>query len=132
MPAERLAGVSVGRGDAVFVRTGLAAREAALGEGDPTLRAGLTARCLPCLHRREVAVYSGDCVERMPSPYAKVPLPLHQIASAAMGLVLLDNPPLDELTAAVEEVDRHEFLLVCAPLPIPRGTGSPVNPLAIF
>lgn len=74
--AEQLAGVHVRRGDAVFVRTGFHAREAARGEGDPTRRTGLTARCLPWLHTREVAVYSGDCVEQMPSPYSKVPLPL--------------------------------------------------------
>jgi len=34
-----------------------------------------------------------------------------------MGLVLLDNPPLEELTAALGEVGRNEFLMVCAPLP---------------
>jgi hypothetical protein len=28
--------------------------------------------------------------------------------------------------------NRYEFMLSVAPLPIPRGTGSPVNPLAIF
>jgi kynurenine formamidase len=130
--AEQLAGVQVSRGDALFVRTGLGAREAALGEEDPTRRAGLTARCIPWLHNRELAVYSGDCVEQMPSPYPRVPLPLHQVASAAMGLVLLDNPPLEELTAALRDVGRFEFLLVCAPLPIPRGTGSPVNPIAVL
>jgi hypothetical protein len=115
-----------------FVRTGLGAREDARGESDPTRRAGLTARCLPWPHKREVAVYSGDCVEQMPSVYPSVPLPLHQIASAAMGLVLLDDPPLEELTAALRDIGRFEFLLACAPLPIPGGTGSPVNPLAVL
>jgi hypothetical protein len=27
---------------------------------------------------------------------------------------------------------RWEFMLMIAPLPIPRGTGSPVNPIAMF
>jgi kynurenine formamidase len=130
--AERLSGVRVGPGDAIFVRVGLGAREAVEGEEDPTLRAGLTPRCLPWLHERKVAVYSGDCVEQIPSPYSRVPLPLHQVGVVAMGLVMLDNPALEELTVVVRELNRSEFMLVCAPLTIPGGTGSPLNPIAIF
>lgn len=130
--AERLAGVRVGPGDAIFVRVGLGAREAVEGEEDPTQRAGLTPRCLPWLHERKVAVYSGDCVEQIPSPYGRVPLPLHQIGVVSMGLVMLDNPALEQLVAVAQELRRSEFMLVCAPLTVPGGTGSPVNPLAIF
>ena len=49
-----------------------------------------------------------------------------------MGLVLLDCPAVEDLATAVAEEGRAEFLLTCAPLPIPGGTGSPVNPLAVF
>ena len=49
-----------------------------------------------------------------------------------MGLVLLDWPDLDRLTAACARYRRHEFLLTVAPLPIAGGTGSPVNPIATF
>jgi hypothetical protein len=40
------------------------------------------------------------------------------------------------LTAALSQAaatrNRWEFMLTIAPLPIPRGTGSPVNPIAVF
>jgi kynurenine formamidase len=130
--AERLAGVVVSSGDALFVRSGLEAREASQGEENPNLRAGLTARCLPWLYEREVAIYSGDCVDQIPSGYQRVPLPLHQVGLVAMGLVMLDNTLLTELTQVARDLRRHEFMLTCAPLPIPGGTGSPVNPIAIF
>lgn len=130
--AERLAGARVTRGDAVFVRVGLGAREAAEGPEDPERRAGLMAECMPWLHEREVAVYAGDCIERIPPTYKSLPGPLHQIGLAAMGLSLLDNVELEELTATCRDLGRYEFLLVYAPLRIPGGTGSPVNPLCIF
>jgi len=98
----------------------------------PAARAGLDAYCLPWLHEREVAVYSGDCVERIPYPSKAVPLPLHQIGLVAMGLVLLDCPRLAELVAACEETGRREFMLTVAPLRLRGATGSPANPLCLF
>lgn len=130
--AERLAGVRVGTGDAIFVRIGLEPREAVEGPEDISRRAGLHAHCLEWLHSREVSVYSGDCVERLPYPSRRMPRPLHQIGLAAMGLVLLDCPAVEQLARACRAVHRYEFMLAVAPLRIPNGTGSPVNPLAIF
>ena len=130
--AEQHAGVRVESGDAVFVHIGLERREAEQGTEDTSARAGLDADCLPWLHEREAAVYSGDCVERIPYPSAAVPLPLHQIGLAAMGLVLLDCPRLTELVAACADTGRNEFLLTVAPLRLPGATGSPVNPLCVF
>ncbi len=59
-------------------------------------------------------------------------MPLHQIGLAVMGLVLLDCPTLTELVATCAQLGRREFLFVAAPLRVPGGTGSPVNPVAIF
>jgi kynurenine formamidase len=50
----------------------------------------------------------------------------------AMGMPLLDNMNLDRLAAACAEEGRWAFLFVTAPLRVPGGTGSPINPLAIF
>ena len=130
--AERLAGTRVTRGDAVFVHVGLAPREAVEGPEDPGHRAGLMAECLPWLHEREVAVYSGDCIEKIPLPYTELTGPLHQIGLASMGLTLLDNVALEELAATCRALGRHEFLVVAAPLRIPGGTGAALNPLCIF
>jgi kynurenine formamidase len=132
LAAEELAGIRVGSGDAVFIHIGLEAREAAIGPEDITRRAGLHATCLEWLHERQVAVYSGDCVERTPYPSDLMPLPLHQIGLAAMGLCLLDCPRVSPLVATAERLGRSSFLLMVAPLRIPGGTGSAVNPLAIF
>jgi kynurenine formamidase len=130
--AEALTGVHVGTGDAVIVRVGLEARELVQGEEDTAHRAGLLPDCVPWLHEREVAVFGGDCIEQLPSPYPQVPSPFHQVALVAMGLVLLDNPAVEELARVTRQLGRSAFLLTCAPLPIPGGTGSAVNPLAVF
>jgi hypothetical protein len=59
-------------------------------------------------------------------------LPLHVIGMVAMGMVLLDHPAVEDLADACREEDRHEFFFTVAPLRVPGGTGSPVNPLCIF
>jgi kynurenine formamidase len=119
-------------GDAVFVRVGLGAREAALGAGDPAVRAGLDPSCLSWLHRREVAVFCGDCVDQIASGYDRLAMPLHEIGFSAMGLCFVDNTDMEALRVAVSRSRTGEFLLCAAPLRIPGGTGSPVNPLAVF
>jgi hypothetical protein len=129
--AEQLSGTSVGSGDAVLVRIGLPAREAVEGQ-DPALQAGLGADCLPWLYARDVAVYGGDCAERMPSGYDQVMLPLHQIGMSAMGLCLLDNADLEALAQACREHQKYEMMLTISPLPLPGGTCSPVNPICII
>jgi hypothetical protein len=128
MAAEALAGVTVGRGDAIFVHVGADGQ----AEGAPGVRTGLTPACLPWLFEREVAIYSGDCTEQLPSGYQRIPYPLHQIGFAAIGLVLLDNPWLAGLVAAGHELGRAAFALTCAPLALKGATGSPVSPMALF
>ena len=44
----------------------------------------------------------------------------------------IDNLRLDLLSATCAELGRWEFLLTIAALPIRGGTGSPVNPVALF
>ena len=73
--AESLGGVRVQRGDAIFIRVGLGAREAVEGIEDPTVRCGVTPECIPWIHERQVAVYSGDCVEQMPSGFERMSCP---------------------------------------------------------
>jgi kynurenine formamidase len=130
--AEAHGGVTVSSGDALLVRVGRDACEDVRGVGEQSKRAGLDAAAAGWLHERDVAVFGGDCIERMPYPSERFPVPLHQIGCVAMGLVLLDTPLVEDLARACAEHGRHEFLLTCAPLPIPGGTGSPVNPLAVF
>jgi kynurenine formamidase len=130
--AEALSGTTVRTGDAIFVHTGAERRERAIGASSPGRRTGLTPDCLPWLFEHEVAVYSGDCTELIPSGFDRVPYPLHQVGFVAFGLVLLDNPRLGELVSTCEELDRDVFAVTCAALPLRGATGCPVNPLAIF
>jgi kynurenine formamidase len=130
--AEKAAGVVAESGDALFVRVGLGAREAEEGDEGPSVRAGLTPSCLEWLHKREIAVFSGDCVDQIPSGYTNIPLPLHQVGLVAMGLCMLDNTDMEALAQATHRFGSKEFMVFASPLRIPGGTGSPTNPVALF
>lgn len=147
--AESHAGVRVGRGDVLVVRAGVEAREAAgmasaLGPGPGPDAAAW-------MHDREIALYTGDAPEHItevgarilgrtdggegrgePLPMTRFPLSFHQLALAAIGLVLLDHARVEPLAIVCRDLGRYDFLFVAAPLALPGGTGSPVNPLAIF
>jgi len=130
--AESLAGTRVGSGDAIFIRSGILERLRRSDATDTPPREGILPEVVQWIHDAEVAVFSGDCIERLPSGYPEVPLPLHQIGHVAMGLVILDNVDTDVLLRACQIAGRSTFLVVCSPLPIVGGSASPVNPLAIF
>lgn len=134
--AERAAGLEVGPGDLLLVGTGRDVRRAAAGGIDPVGDglAGLHPECLPWLRERDVAVLGCDGISDV-LPGAGIegwPFPIHQIGITAIGLHLIDNLRLDELTAACREHGRWEFLLTIASLRIAGGTGSPVNPIALL
>jgi len=59
-------------------------------------------------------------------------IPIHEVVIPYMGLPLLDNANFDELSSICKETGRYEFMLVISPLVIRGGTGSPVNPIALF
>jgi kynurenine formamidase len=130
--AEKRQGVKVGSGDALFVRTGMERMEAELGEQDTYPRAGLHAECAEWMHQREVSLYGGDCIEKLPYPSESFTSAVHMIVLASMGLPILDWPALTELAAKCEQLKRWDYLLTTAPLRIPGGTSSPINPLALF
>ena len=49
-----------------------------------------------------------------------------------LGIHLFDNTNLDAVAQTAAERKRWEFLLTAAPLPVRGGTGSPLNPIAVF
>jgi kynurenine formamidase len=49
-----------------------------------------------------------------------------------MGMHLLDYLQFEDLVRTCETMGHWEFLFVGAPLRIPGGTGSPLNPIAVF
>ncbi len=131
---EKKAGVRVGSGDVVFIRTGRWARRAALGAWDvANSAAGLHASCARWLKQRDVAIIGSDAAsDVVPSGVDGVPLPIHQLTLIALGVHIFDNCDLEALGEAAAARRRWEFLLTAAPLAVAGGTGSPLNPIATF
>jgi kynurenine formamidase len=132
--AEREQGVTVGKGDILLVRTGHARRLSELGPWDTAnAKAGLHPTTTLFLAERRVAALGSDGnSDTAPSTTEGIAFPLHALTLNAMGLHLLDYLQLEDLASACERAGRWEFLFVGAPLRIVRGTGSPLNPIAIF
>lgn len=133
--AEAAQGVRVGEGDVLLVRTGRHQRRAAHGPWDPERdgAAGLHASTARWLHQRHLVALGGDLsTDVLPSGVAECPEPMHALALVAMGLHLLDNLWLEDLALACARENRWEFMLAIAPLRLPGGTASPINPIAVL
>jgi kynurenine formamidase len=57
---------------------------------------------------------------------------LHTLALVAMGVSIFDNLDFERAAEQAKRLNRYEFLFMAAPLRIEKGTGSPLNPLAVF
>ncbi|GAA2262829.1 MULTISPECIES: cyclase family protein [Kitasatospora] len=121
-------------GDILLLRTGHLARRRSLGAWDADgLSAGLHPGAMHVLHESRASALGGDGDSDVrPSPVPGVHSPIHVLAVTAMGLPLIDNMDLEALAETCARTGRWEFLFLAAPLNIPHGTGSPVNPLALF
>jgi kynurenine formamidase len=132
--AENAQDVRVRRGDLLFVRVGHRRRRAELGPWDAArTRAGLHPTALDFVADREVAVLGSDSNnDSAPSAADGVEFPVHVLAINALGVHLLDYLQFEDLIGHCETIGRWSFLCVIAPLRLRRGTGSPVNPIAIL
>jgi len=135
--AEKFEGVRLGEGDIFLFRTGHHRRRLELGSWnngcDGEGQAGLHVNAMVLLHERKVAAFlpDGDG-ETVPSNVEGVPYPVHALQIAAMGMACADSLQFEELVKVCEEENRRTFMVVAAPLRLPRGTGSLFNPIAIF
>ena len=131
---EKKTGVKVGAGDALLLRWGRWARRAKLGpwpidEG----AAGFDNSIIPWLKQRDIALLGWETPGYVPQPPGDLPrLAVHDFALTMLGIHLIDRADFDALSEAAAARNRWEFMLTVAPLPIPNGTGSPVNPIASF
>ena len=134
--AEKAQNVRALSGDVLLVATGRDARKQKHGPWSAQHEgiAGLHAECIPWLRERDIAVLGSDGIsDALPGlGIPSWPIPVHQCTLVAMGVHLLDNLRLDALMATCAREQRWEFLVTVAPLRVERGTGSPVNPLAMF
>ena len=131
---ERQFQIRIEPGDVLLIRTGRAARLAAAG---PWLVATDASGPHPSialwLKERGVAALGSDVAnEAFPSVVPGVAAPLHLLAIVALGLPLMDNLNLEELASEAATRSRPTFLFVASPLRIKGGTGSPINPIAVF
>lgn len=131
---EKKAGVKAEPGDVVLIRTGRWTRREKLGPWDIGKQsAGLNASCARWLHLRDIAVLGSDAAsDVLPSGVAGVPMPIHLLTLVSMGMPILDNCDLERLSEVAANQHRWVFLLTVAPEPVPGGTGSPINPTAVF
>ena len=131
---EEQAGVTVGSGDVIFIRTGRWARRAAEGPWQLSGNsAGIHASVVRWIRERDVSFVGSDAASDVqPSMVADVNLPVHTLLIAAMGTDIFDNLDLEALAETAAAENRWEFMLTAAPLPVIGGTGSPLNPIAIF
>src|SRR5207249_1111015 len=104
-------------------------RRAIASDGYP----GWHASTLPWLRDHRVAAIGADTANDVqPSGYRGLPTPVHYVGIVAMGLWLIDNCDLCELAATCNRLGRWTFLFMLSGLRLRGGTGSPVNPIAMF
>jgi kynurenine formamidase len=132
--AERDQQVHIGQGDIALVRVGHRLRRNKKGPWDAAgARAGLQPAVLELLAQRRISALGSDGnSDSAPSVVAGVDFPAHVLAVNALGLHLMDYLEFTELAQACAAAGRWSFLCVIAPLRLPTGTGSPVNPIAIL
>jgi kynurenine formamidase len=131
---EKKSGVKAMAGDALLLRWGRWTRRARLGPWPINeAMAGLDNSVIPWLKKRDIAILGWETPDYAPHPPGDLPpSSLHNFALTILGIHLLDRADFDALSEAAAARNRWEFMLTIAPLPIPNGTGSPVNPIAMF
>ncbi|MGY8770479.1 MAG: cyclase family protein [Pirellulales bacterium] len=132
---EKKTGIQVQSGDIVLIRTGRWARRAKHGPWSPKVdgMAGLHASCAPWFKQRDIAMLGSDAAaDVIPSGIEGVTHPIHLMMLHVMGVHILDNADFGQLSKTAAKLNRWQFMITIAPLPIKGGTGSPVNPIAVF
>jgi kynurenine formamidase len=134
---EKKAGVKAGPGDIILLYTGRWKRRAAKGPVSGTV-AGYYADTVPWIHEREVSFIGHDFnIDWNPRPgwgpeQGIVANPIHIAVLNWMGVNIIENLDLEQAVMTARRLKRYEFMLTFAPIPVEGGTGSPINPLAVF
>lgn len=132
---EKIEKVKVTEGDVILLYTGRWKRRAALGPWKTSEGvAGYHADVAFFLKERGVAFIGADEWNDV-SPTTLPPsvgLPVHKLALVALGVDIFDNLDLERVSETAKRLGRYDFLFLAAPLQIEQGTGSPLNPLAVF
>ena len=138
--AARAQGVEPRAGDIVCLRSGRDEWVAAHPEaGGWSVPAGVHASVCEFLYDTDAAVLCWDMLDAptgdqgIPNPIdIETPVHVHCVTIPVMGMPLLDNADFRRLSTYCAEHERYAFQFCAAPLVIDGGTGSPINPIAIF
>jgi len=134
---EKKSGVKAGPGDVILLYVGRWKRRAAKAP-QPGMSAGYYADVVPWIKEREVAFIGHDFnIDWNPRPgwgaAEGIPVnPIHQAVLNWMGVNIIENLDLEQAVETARRLKRYEFMLTFAPIPVEGGTGSPINPLAVF
>lgn len=130
---EQKSGVKAGPGDVVLLYIGRWKRRAAVGPWAGQV-AGYYADTIPWIHERMPAFLGHDFnIDWNPRPgWEGMRNPVHVAVLNWMGINIVECLDLEQAVATARKLNRYEFMMTFAPLPVEGGTGSPLNPLAIF
>jgi kynurenine formamidase len=134
---EKKSGVRVGPGDILMLYVGRWKRREKMGPWAGQV-AGYYIDTIPFIKEREPAFLGHDFnIDWAPRPgwgaADGIPVnPIHQAVLNWMGVNIVENLDLEKAVETARRLNRYEFLITFAPLPVEGGTGSPLNPLAVF
>ena len=132
----KLVGITPKTGDAVLIRSGADVFWNSNPDFEfsfPPNTPGNAPSIIEYLYDTNASILGWDLQEAGNMAYDySARIPIHEVVIPHMGLPLLDNANFEELSNICRKYNRYEFLLVIAPLVVNGGTGSPVNPIAIF
>ena len=121
---EKMAGIRIGSGDAIFLHTGRWSRP-------EESVSGYDLSVAPWLKRRDVAIVGGDGGQDV-GQIEGLAAPLHKYIVVALGANIIDAADLQIAVETARRLKRWEFMLTVLPVAVPQATGFPVNPIGIF
>ncbi len=134
---EKRSGVRVGPGDVIVLYVGRWKRRAAMGPWSGQV-AGFYADAIPFFKARDISFAAHDMnMDWNPRPgwgaEQGIPgNPIHHALLGWLGAGIVENLDLENLAATARKLKRYEFMMTFAPIPVEGGSGSPVNPIAVF
>ena len=134
LSCEEKYNIKIEKGDVVLVRTGRWSEKSFKGDSDYSkLSAGLDYKVASLLNDRKVSVLGSDGTnDAQPSGIPEEGSPVHKLTLVSMGMPLLDNLNLEEISKEAKRQNKWEFFISIQPLRFKGGTGSPINAIALF
>jgi hypothetical protein len=122
-------------GDAVLIRSGcepVLERNPDFAMEFPPNTPGVGVSCLEYLYDTTLRCSAGTCRRRAARASTASASRSTRSPSRTWACRFSTTRTFEALSEACAEAGRYEFMLVIAPLVVLGGTGSPVNPLAVF